>query len=210
MIHLRNNGCKRISQFGRIQSYHLPRPDRGEDQRPDTTRPDMSDLDRTPDTALSLQEAAVRAGANERTLRRWIKSGRLLAFKDDGQYRILVTDLERASHTVPSGARASGPDTSDTLDANARTADMSGPGTMSGIDLSPLADLIERQARELAEMREAAAVWQIRARQAEDQLKQLTAGPIESETLPEAIESPQTSDPAPTGVLAWWKRLWGG
>jgi len=149
------------------------------DQRPDTTRPDMSDPDRAPDTTLSLQEAAVWAGANERTLRRWIKAGRLLAVKDDGQYRILVADLQRASRVAPDdhrapdtdnpGARAAGPDTSD-------TSDMSGQNTMSGIDLTPLADLIERQARELAEMREAAAVWQERARILENRLLALSAG----------------------------------
>lgn len=29
------------------------------------------------------------------------------------------------------------------------------------------------------------------------------------DTSPEATESPQTNEPAPTGVLAWWRRLWG-
>jgi excisionase family DNA binding protein len=189
-------------------------------QRPDTTRPDRSDPDRAVSTARSLQEAAVWAGVNERTLRRWIKSGRLFAVKDDGQYRILVTDLERASHAAPSGdrmpdilgARASGPDTSDTVGAKARTADMSGPGTMSGIDLSPLADLIERQARELAEMREAAAVWQVRARQAEEQLKQLTAGPTETtpENAPMAQNRTERDVSVVRGIQAWWRRLWNG
>ena len=186
------------------------------DQRPDTTRPDMSDPDRAPDTALSLQEAAVWAGANERTLRRWIKSGRLLAVKDDGQYRILVADLQRASRVAPGdhrapdtdnpGARAAGPDTSDTVGAKFRTADMSSPGTMSGIDLTPLADLIERQARELAVMREAAAVWQERARLLESRLLALSAG--------DSSEGPSTTSPDAPGatiggneaLLSRWRR----
>jgi len=87
----------------------------------------------------------------------------------------------------------------------------------SVVDLAPLADLIERQAKELADLREAAAIWQVRARQAEDQLKALTAGPSEPEADQEPsridAEAPQLlqeSEPAPTGVLAWLKRWWGG
>jgi len=30
------------------------------------------------------------------------------------------------------------------------------------------------------------------------------------DTPTEAAGSPRTSEPAPTGVLAWWRRLWGG
>ena len=59
-------------------------------------------------------------------------------------------------------------------------------------------------------------MWQIRARQAEEQLKQLTVGNVVSDTEPEPntvdAEGPQllqASDPGPTGVLAWWRRLWG-
>jgi len=91
----------------------------------------------------------------------------------------------------------------------------------SVVDLAPLADLIERQAKELADLREAAAIWQVRARQAEEQLKALTAGTSESEpdqefdrtdpyTPQDAPQLPQEREPAPTGVLAWWKRLWTG
>ena len=46
------------------------------------------------------------------------------------------------------------------------------------MDLAPLAELIDRQGRELRQLAEAAAVWQVRALQAEERLKQLTAGPI--------------------------------
>ncbi len=87
---------------------------------------------------------------------------------------------------------------------------------MPTVDLAPLADLIERQAKELADLREAAAIWQVRARQAEEQLKQLMAGNVVSDNAPQSntvdAEGPQLlqeSDPGPTGVLAWWKRLWG-
>ena len=62
---------------------------------------------------------------------------------------------------------------------------------------------------------EANTMWQIRARQAEEQLKQLTAGTTDLDTEPEPntvdAEGPQLlqeRDPGPTGVLTWWKRFW--
>ncbi len=48
-----------------------------------------------------------------------------------------------------------------------------------------------------------------RERQRADVLQALGTGTT-SETSPEAGESPETGEPAPTGVLAWWRRLWGG
>ena len=188
-------------------------------QRPDTLRPDMPDPDRAPDTVLSLQEASVRAGVNERTLRRWIKSGRLPAAKDDGQYRITVADLERARRAAPGtirtpdtsrpGARAVGPDIPDMPGSGHRAVDMPAPDTMSGIDLAPMVSLIERQARELAEYREAAAVWQERARILEQRLLQLTAGTT-SEPAPEAPESLVRDEPAPQGFWDRVRQLWRG
>jgi len=90
------------------------------------------------------------------------------------------------------------------------------------VDLSPLADLIERQARELADLREAATIWQIRARQAEEQLKQLTAGETHAESAqvsqirqdaaPEAVGSSQGGENVSHGHTGLWervRRLWG-
>ncbi len=181
-------------------------------QRPDTMRPDMPD----PDSTLSLQEAAARAGANERTLRRWIKSGRLPAVKDDGQYRIVVADLEHASRATPGairtpdtsrpGARAEGPDMSDTLASGHRTV----PDSVPGLDLAPMVSLIERQAREVAEYREAAAVWQERARTLEQRLLQLTAGETRPEASQDAPGSPQTNESEPHGFWARVRRFWSG
>ena len=185
----------------------------------DPQRPAMPGPDRTPDTALSLQEAAAWAKVNERTLRRWIKSGRLHAAKEDGQYRITVADLVRARHPPPSetrtadrgrpGARAPGVDISDTPVAGHRTVEMPGPDRAPGIDLAPMVSLIERQARELAEYREAAAVWQERARTLEQRLLQLTAGEIVPDTSSDTSGSTERDD---TGLRGLWhrvRRLWG-
>jgi len=92
-----------------------------------------------------------------------------------------------------------------------------GIGKVGYIDLTPLVDHIATLEDQVQRLTEASPMWQIRVRQAEEQLKQLTAGTTDSDTEPEPntvdTEGPQLlqeSDPEPTGVLAWWKRLWGG
>jgi len=181
---------------------------------------DMSPHDQTPDvsldTSMSIREAAARADVTEKTVRRWIKSGRLHALKLGGQYRITVADLERAmdmpdvssirpapTHQPDSGHDSPRVDMSEGLD----TGQGEGRHAAETIDLAPLADLIDDLTRRNADLSAAAAMWQTRAAHLENELKQLSAGTT-SETSPEAVESPQTSDPAPTGVLAWWKRFW--
>jgi excisionase family DNA binding protein len=200
-----------------------------ESHHPDTERPDIPDPDRAPDNVLSLQEASVWAGVNERTLRRWIKSGRLSAAKDDGQYRILVADLKRASQattgghpdTVSPGARTPGPDKADTSDDRYRTPDMSA-SDMLAVDLGPLADLIDDLTRRNADLAAAAAMWQTRAAHLENELKQLTAGELHAESTEDA---PITPEPEPAtmapgsppageapqmGIWSWLRRLLGG
>ena len=88
---------------------------------------------------------------------------------------------------------------------------------MPTVDLAPLTTLIDDLTQRNADLLAAAAMWQTRAAHLENQLKQLSAGTTDSDIEPEPntvdAEGPQLlqeSDPAPTGVLAWWKRLWGG
>jgi len=82
------------------------------------------------------------------------------------------------------------------------------------IDLSPLVNLVERQTAEIQRLTEASTLWQERARTLEQRLLAIEAGAVpvdrdREEAAPEAVESLQASDPGPTGVLAWWRRLWG-
>ena len=192
-------------------------------RRLDNGHLDMSSHDQTPDmsldTSLSIREAATRADVTEKTVRRWIKGGRLHALKLGGQYRITLADLDRArdtpseGHVYPAGTHQpdSGHDSprvdmSEGLD----TGQGEGRHAAETIDLAPLTDLIDDLTRRNADLSAAAAMWQTRAAHLENELKQLTAGNVTPGNAPEAPESPQESDPAPTGVLAWWKRLWGG
>jgi len=190
---------------------------------------DMSPHDQTPDmsldTSMSIREAAARAGVTEKTVRRWIKGGRLHALKLGGQYRITLADLDRArdtpaeghvhpagTHDLDSGHSSPRVDMSEGLD----TGQGEGRHASDPVDLAPLTTLIDDLTRRNADLSAAAAMWQTRAAHLENQLKQLTAGTTDSDTEPEPntvdAEAPQllqASDPAPTGVLAWWKRLWG-
>jgi excisionase family DNA binding protein len=178
--------------------------------------PRMNDGPQRPDTSLSLREAAARAAVNERTLRRWITSGRLLAAKDDGQYRITVANLERARRVAPGAirtsdrdspdARASEPDRSDMSELGHRTVDMPASDRVPGLDLTPMVSLIERQARELAEYREAAAVWQDRARTLEQRLLQLTA---RTDAPGGAVGSTENDDNPLKGIRRWWRKIRG-
>ncbi len=82
------------------------------------------------------------------------------------------------------------------------------------VDLAPLTELIDDLTRRNADLAATAAMWQARAAHLKNQLKQLTAGPTDSETTPEtprnAPGSTKTNEGTPTGVWTWVKRLLGG
>jgi excisionase family DNA binding protein len=172
------------------------------------------------DNAVSIRDAATIAGVTEKTIRRWIKSGRLPAVKLGGQYRITIAALETASAATPEG------DVQDTLPTSTQRLDTGhdsprvdiseGIDTGHGegrhadpVDLAPLTalidDLTRRHAEQIddfarrnADLAAAAAMWQTRAAHLENELKQLTAG------------TPETSESRETGIRAWWRRLLGG
>ena len=183
----------------------------------------MSSHDQTPDmsldTSLSIREAATRADVTEKTVRRWIKGGRLHAIKLGGQYRITLADLDRArdtpseghvhpagTHDLDSGHTSPRVDMSEGLD----TGQAQGRQASEAVDLAPLTGLIDDLTRRNTDLAAAAAMWQTRAAHLENELKQLTAGNVAPETSPEAGESPQTNEPAPTGVLHGGVGCWAG
>ena len=71
---------------------------------------DTSTHDQAPDismdNAISIRDAAIVAEVTEKTIRRWIKSGRLPAVKLGGQYHIVAADLETAMAAGPDGLPA--------------------------------------------------------------------------------------------------------
>jgi len=155
----------------------------------------------------------------EKTVRRWIKSGRLHALKLGGQYRITIADLERAvdmsdvsnvhpasTPNMDTGHDSPRVDMSEGLD----TGQADGRQVSEAVDLAPLTDLIDDLTRRNADLAATAAMWQTRAAHLENQLKQLSAGESEPETPSEAGGSSQTSDTEPHGFWDRVRRFWSG
>jgi excisionase family DNA binding protein len=176
---------------------------------------------------LSIREAAVQAGVAEKTIRRWIKSSRLLAIKTGNQYQIDPTELARAAaeqgvdtrvDTVVDIAHAGqgrGLDTGRPVQDSEIPTDQTRPthdqaprldtGQVS-IDLGPLAGVIERQGdqivalgEQLRAVTEAATAWQFRAMRAEEQLKQLTVGETAQDAPSDAPQAAGGPESARTG-----------
>ncbi len=194
-----------------------------DDPRLATGHLDMSSHNQTPDmsmdNAVSVRDAAAIVDVTEKTIRRWIKSGRLHALKMGGQYRITVADLELASVASPEGdVHDDRPVSSRWVDTgrDSPRVDMSeGPDSGHGqgrpadtVDLAPLVDHIAGLERQVQQLTEAATGWQIRARQAEDRLLELSAGETSPATSSEAVGSSETNEAGVQGLRAWWRRLW--
>ena len=133
-------------------------------------------------------------GISENAVRARLRRGTLTGVKHGTAWYVLIrdTDIPPAQTAVHQEATGDAPE-----------------HTAVHVDLAPLAELIERQGRELAEMREAAAVWQIRARQAEERLLELSAGETAPETRQDTPGSPRSDDPGLRGVWHRVRRLWG-
>jgi excisionase family DNA binding protein len=192
---------------------HPPDPT---DPAPDIAEHRASDTDPAPGEELSASAAAVVLGVNERTVRRLIHRGVLPARKVGHQYVIARADAQRvradrasdlASVTTPdAGQRES--------DARSRSPNaghwVPDAGPPIGVDLRPLVDHVAALERRIEHLTEAATVWQVRAMQAEERLKALTAGepapdaPVLRQDAPGAAEAPDANtDPFVAGPPAW-------
>lgn len=178
------------------------------------------------DNAISIRDAAIVAEVTEKTIRRWIKSGRLPAVKLGGQYHIVAADLETAMAAGPDGdvqgGRPVSPHRVDTgqdsppVDMSDRVDSTHGQGRQpEPVDLEPLAALIDDLTRRNADLAAAAAMWQTRAAYLENELKQLTAGEAQAEADDQEPElatvapgSPESAATTPAG-RSWWRRLLG-
>ena len=88
------------------------------------------------------------------------------------------------------------------------------PHHESPLDLRPLVDHIAALEGQVQQLTEAATVWQVRAMQAEERLKQLTAGPV-ADAGHDAPQRPQDApgderagDVATDAPAPWWRRWW--
>jgi hypothetical protein len=175
----------------------------GEQQDTDATRQDAT---------VGVVEAAQRLGITTDAVRSRLRRGTLEGHKVDGEWMVHLPE--------PTVGRQD----ADSLQQDA-TGDRQEGATVVDrtptVDLSPLVSHIATLEEQVQRLTEASTMWQIRARQAEEQLKQLTAGapqmePAEDggiapnpETATIAPESPPANEVPPMGATSWWRRLLG-
>ena len=152
--------------------------------------------------AVPVEAAAAELGMSANAVRQRLKRGTLDGHKTAAGWLVVLPPTMRPTGDQP-------PINQPTRATNPRPTTAT---TAAPVDLAPLADLIERQGEEIRRLTEAATVWQVRAVQAEERLKQLTAGETSPQDAartrqdaPGATKTPARSE-EPTGVL---RRLWG-
>jgi len=168
----------------------------------------------------SVPEAARILGISERGIRKRIDAGTLFATRDGRAWIVYLEEPASGAGTaesaVPSEPRAV-PGTEPEPERAVSS------GTSSAVDLSPLVALVDDLTRRNAELTEAATLWQFRARQLEEQIKQLIAGDVEADDIatephnaspaaPGATEAPESTPDTshePSVVTSWLRRLVG-
>ena len=166
------------------------------DQPPDADDQPATDQPTTP-APVSLEDAADTLGITVNAVRQRIKRGTLIGIKTDAGWLVDVVATNQESGTDRPTKRPTN-HTSSATDHRPT------------IDLTPMVDHIAVLEDRVQRLTESNMMWSIRARQAEEQLLQLTAGNVASENAPEAVESPQTNDRGTSGIWTWLKRVWSG
>jgi hypothetical protein len=163
--------------------------------QPATDQPTTSDL-------VSLEDAALTLGITVNAVRQRIKRGTLTGIKTDAGWLVDMVATNQESGTDR---------------PTTRPTNHTAPPTdhRPTIDLAPMVNHIATLEEQVQRLTEASTMWQVRARQAEEQLLQLTAGEGElasSQDSPTIDAQPfrplQAIDEAPTGIRSWMKRLW--
>jgi excisionase family DNA binding protein len=146
---------------------------------------------------LSVREAAERARTSDRTVRRWIAEGKLLATRTADGWTVAESDLA----PLLDGRTA----------ANGQV-DGRPPGRPSVLAEAPLlGQLLADTQAELVRTAAAAAMWQARAEHLQDQLQRALPPPELTESTlagPPRNGTIETStEPSESKQRAWW-RFW--
>jgi hypothetical protein len=167
----------------------------------------------------SAREAALALGVSERTIRRAIQRGELIATKRAGIFHITPAALEayrqhEAERRSLSGAAASagGAAAPDNDESFAAATDS---GHLSDDAVVVLRDLLAEERARSDRLLEAATLWQARAMQLEERVKALEAGPLvapdaavaANEGPGEAMPAAMTDD-ATRADASRWGRFW--
>ncbi len=184
--------------------------------QPPTDHSDQSDRpasDHRPTTTdhapVPIEEAAARLGITVNAVRQRIKRGTVEGYKTPAGWVVVVerptTDQEPTDRPTTATDHTTRP-----TNRRPTTTDQAG-----NVDLAPLAAVISDLTRENRQLAEAAAIWQVRAVQAEERLKQLTAGDDTPTDAPSAAPEPhheaQPAERTSDTAVPWWKfwERWG-
>jgi hypothetical protein len=160
--------------------------DHGHD-RPTNQRDHVATNHPTMPEWVTLEEAAAALGITVNAVRQRMKRETLPSVKTDEGW---LVDISATDHRPSTDQPVTGVTNHTTNQTNTSTDQPTMPTNQSAaINLAPLAEVIQDQNRRLEELSAAAAYWQVRAHQAEDQLKQLTAGGDTSSDAPGSSES---------------------
>lgn len=160
----------------------------------------------------SVPQAARRLGISERAVRKRIDAGTVLAVRDGRTWTVILEEPNGGTDTAGSAVLAA---PSEPGAAPRRSSAEPGTAGTASIDLSPLVALVDSLTRRNAELTEAATIWQFRAGQLEERLKQLTAGgpgagdaaPDRGQDAPGGVET--ASDAPRLRPASWLRRLLG-
>ena len=152
----------------------------------------------------SVPEAAWAIGISERAVRKRIDAGTLHAERVGRSWSVVLP-------AVPGTARSAVPAAPVLVVMEPTGPEVPPPGPQlavpGGADLAPLVNHIADHERRVERLTESSTVWQLRAMQAEERLKQLTAGgdaPLERSAGTSEAERQNMSHTAPR---PWW-RFW--
>jgi excisionase family DNA binding protein len=149
---------------------------------------------------MSARQAAAWCGVSEKTVRRWIASGKLPAEKVDGAFRVAADTLHQL-RARGNGHAAHPPNPHADIAADSRTDNAAGPDMSApqgadpaAVEAAHLAALVAQLHRENVELAGRVGFYQARIQDLEGRVKLLTAG------------TPAEATPTPP-QRPWW-RFW--
>lgn len=147
---------------------------------------------------IPLVDAATILGLSTEATRKRIQRGTLAGLKIDGAWFVERSSLPNSLDMRPA-VSVGRPDAGN--QTAGRHLDSAGPDIRtpvetSSVDLTPLVDMIARLHSENRQLTEAATIWQMRARQADDKLAALDTGPVAA-SAPEYVDVSESTPDAP-------------
>ncbi len=154
------------------------------------------------DTTVDVATAAQLLDISEEAVRARIRRGKLVAEKVGAVWRVHLPNGEPVNTTNRSPQPSRDTTSRHATEHNTESSEL--VDHLRG-EVTYLRERLEEADRQRGYLQQQLE----RERQRADVLQALGTGTT-SETSPEAGGSPQTSEPAPTGLVAWWRRLLGG